>query len=151
MPYLLDTNHCIYLMNGWNTDEEQRTPEEQRTVLAFQHLDDDDVVYMSEASVGELIYGIERSQRKASNRMRFHVLMSAIPPVPVVREVWDIYGQTKAELSFCGKRLPDMDLLIASTAKYYDLVLVAQDKHMQHLPETFRRENWAEVVVKPEE
>jgi hypothetical protein len=20
MPYLLDTNHCIYLMNGWNTE-----------------------------------------------------------------------------------------------------------------------------------
>ena len=27
MPYLLDTNHCIYLMNGWNTEEEHRTPD----------------------------------------------------------------------------------------------------------------------------
>ncbi len=145
MPYLLDTNHCIYLMNGWNTEEEHRTPEEQQSIVAFQGLDDDDVdvVCMSEASVGELLYGIERSQRKASNRMRFHVLVSAIPPVPVVREVWDIYGETKAELSLCGKRIPDMDLLIASTAKYYDLVLVAHDKHMKHLPDSFRQENWA--------
>ncbi len=143
MPYLFDTNHCIYLMNGWKTKEEARTPEEYHTVLAFQHLDDDDVVYMSEASVGELVYGIERSQRKASNRMRFHVLLSAIPPVPIVRETWDIYGQTKAELSVHGRRMPDLDLLIASTARYYDLVLVAKDKHMRHLPDSFRRENWA--------
>ena len=143
MPYLLDTNHCIYLMNGWNTEEERWTPEEQHTITAFQGLNDDDIVCMSEASVGELLYGIERSQRKASNRMRLHVLVSAIPPIPVVREVWDIYGETKAELSLRGKRIPDMDLLIASTAKYYALVLVAHDKHMRHLPDSFHQENWA--------
>lgn len=150
MPYLLDTNHCIYLMNGWNREEEHRTPEEQQTIVHFQGLDDEDIVCMSEASVGELLYGIERSERKASNRMRFHVFVSAIPPVPVVREVWDIYGETKAELSLCGKRIPDMDLLIASTAKYYDLVLVAHDKHMQYLPNKFRQENWAKRVVEHE-
>ncbi len=147
MPYLFDTNHCIYLMNGWNAPEDERTPEELHTVFAFQRLGDD-VVYMSEASVGELVYGIERSSRKASNRMRFHVLLSAIPPVPIVRGVWDIYGHTKAELSLYGKRVPDMDLLIASTAKYYDLVLVAKDKHMRYLPDSFRRENWAEGLEK---
>ena len=148
MPYLLDTNHCIYLMNGWNTEEEHWTPEEQQTITAFQGLDDDDIVCMSEASVGELVYGIERSQRKASNRMRLHVLVSAIPPIPVVREVWDIYGEIKAELSLRGKRIPDMDLLIASTAKYYDLVLVAHDKHMRYLPDSFHQENWAKGACK---
>jgi predicted nucleic acid-binding protein len=83
--------------------------------------------------------------------MRFHVLVSAIPPVPIVRGVWEIYGETKAELSVHGKRLPDMDLLIASTAQYYDLILVAKDKHMQHLPDSFRRENWAERPQQQEE
>ncbi len=121
-------------MNGWNTPEDERTAEEHNTAQAFHQLGDD-VVYMSEASVGE---------RKASNRMRFHLLVSAIPPVPIVRGVWDIYGETKAALSFDGKRMPDIDLLIASTAKYYELVLVAHDKHMRHLPDSFRRENWAE-------
>jgi len=150
MPYLFDTNHCIYLMNGWNTPEDRRTPEEHNTVHAVQQLGDD-VVYMSEASVGELTYGIERSHRKASNRMRFHVLVSAIPPVPIVRGVWDIYGETKAGLSVDGIRIPDMDLLIASTAKYYELILVANDKHMRHLPDVFHRENWAAYTAKREE
>ena len=150
MPYLFDTNHCIYLMNGWNTPEDKRTPEEHKTVNGLEQLAHD-VVYMSEASVGELIYGIERSQRKASNRMRFHVLLSAVPPVPIVRGVWDIYGTTKAELSVKGIRIPDIDLLIASTAKYYELILVANDQHMRHLPKSFRRENWVTHIPKREE
>ena len=37
MPYLLDTNHCIYLMNGWNTDEEQRTPEDDEQMIRLSH------------------------------------------------------------------------------------------------------------------
>ncbi len=98
---------------------------------------------MSEASVGELFYGVERSQRKTYNRNRLNILFSAIPPVPVTRQVWEIYGQTKAELSTAGKIIPDIDLLIASTAHYYQMVLVANDKHMKHLPVSFRRENWA--------
>jgi predicted nucleic acid-binding protein len=142
MAYLFDTNHCIYLMNGWNAPEEERSSEEHNTVLAFNRLSND-VVYMSEASVGELMYGIERSQRKASNRMRLNTLLTAIPPVPITRNVWEIYGQTKAELSTRGKSVSDIDLLIASTAKYYKMVLVANDKHMRHLPASFVRENWA--------
>ncbi len=112
MPYLFDTNHCIYLMNGWNTPEQKRSSEEQQVVLSFQQLHDD-VIYMSEASIGELVYGIERSQRKDSNRQRLNVLRSAIPPVPVTSGVWNIYGETKATLRFLGKTVPDIDLLIA--------------------------------------
>ena len=76
MAYLFDTNHCIYLMNGWNTPEENRSLEERHTVESFQNIRND-VVYMSEASVGELWYGIGRSQRKASNQTRLNVLLSA--------------------------------------------------------------------------
>ncbi len=142
MAYLFDTNHCIYLMNGWNTPEEHLSDRERNTVRTFNRLKDD-VIYMSEASVGELWYGVERSQRKAYNRTRLNILMSAVPPLAVTRRIWELYGQTKAELSKTGKIIPDIDLLIASTAQYYQMVLVANDKHMQYLPVSFRRENWA--------
>ena len=114
MSCLFDTNHCLDLMNGWNTPEEEHTSEERNTVHTVQQLSED-VVSMSEASVGERVYGIERSPRKASNRMRCHVLISAVSPVPIVRGVWKIYDETKAPLSLDGKRIPDMDLLVAST------------------------------------
>lgn len=142
MAYLFDTNHCIYLMNGWNTPEDKLSPQERHTIMAFNSRREE-VVYMSEASVGELLYGVERSQRKVYNRTRLNILFSAIPPVPVTRQVWEIYGQTKAELRKIGRSIPDIDLLIASTAKYYQLVLIAHDKHMNYLPASFVRENWA--------
>lgn len=46
-----------------------------------------------------------------------------------------------------SKRKKNIDLLIASTAKYYDMTLVANDKHMRHLPVSFTRENWAMEAV----
>ena len=68
MSYVFDTNHCIYLMNGWNTPDDKRFPKERNTISTFHRLQSD-VVYMSEASVGESVYGVERSQRKASTQL----------------------------------------------------------------------------------
>jgi predicted nucleic acid-binding protein len=106
-------------MNGWNNPGSNLTPQERNTVESFKRIEND-VIYMCEASVGELIYGVERSQKKE-------------------------YGQTKAALSKVGIIIPDIDLLIAATAKYHDMVLVANDKHMKNLPDSFVRENWARV------
>ncbi|MBF0202753.1 MAG: type II toxin-antitoxin system VapC family toxin [Desulfamplus sp.] len=144
MAYLFDTNHCIYLMNGWSTKKTGLTSEELNTINVFSKIEND-VVYMSEASVGELFYGIERSQRKEYNMRKFKALILAVPPVPVTKQVWEIYGQTKAELSKIGKIIPDIDLLIASTARFYNLILVANDKHMKNLPDSFVRENWSVI------
>lgn len=48
--------------------------------------------------------------------------------------------------------MPDIDLLIASTAKRSGLILVTNDEHMEHLdhlPSPFvERENWAQVTAK---
>ena len=100
---------------------------------------------MCEASIGELVYGVERSKRKEYNLRKLKSLLLAVPPIPVTRSVWDIYGQTKAQLVKVGKIMPDIDLLISSAVKYNDLVLVGNDKHMNNLPESFIRENWAGV------
>jgi len=143
MTYLFDTNHCICLMNGWGSPVHRLTPQERNTAEAFGEIGND-TVYMSEVSVGELLYGVARSQKREYNRRRLDVLLSAVPPVPVTRDVWEIYGETKAELSRIGKTIPDMDLLIASTAKCHGMILVANDRHMRNLSGSFVRENWAE-------
>lgn len=142
MAYLFDTNHCIYLMNGWNTPVDKLSECERNTIVAFNRLHHD-VIYMSEASVGELWYGVERSRRQDYNRTRLHILVLAVPPLPATRRIWELYGQTKAELSNVGKVVPDIDLLIAVTAKCHHMTLIANDKHMKHLPPSFLRKNWA--------
>jgi len=142
MAYLFDTNHCIYLMNGWNNPESNLSPQERNTVESFKRIEND-VIYICEASVGELVYGVERSQKKEYNLKKLKAFLLAVPSVPVTRSVWELYGKTKARLSKTGIIIPDIDLLIASTAKYYDMILVANDKHMKNLPNSFVRENWA--------
>jgi predicted nucleic acid-binding protein len=129
-------------MNGWNNPEANLTPQERNTVGSFKRTEND-VIYMCEASVGELFYGVERSQKKEYNLKKLKALLLAVLPVPVTRSVWEIYGKTKATLSKIGIIIPDIDLLIASTAKYYGMILVANDKHMKNLPNSFVRENWA--------
>ena len=83
-------------MNGWGAPESGRSVEERNTVEAFNGIRND-VVYMSEVSVGELLYGVARSRKKEYNRQRLEMLLSAVPPVPVTRKVWEIYGETKAD------------------------------------------------------
>jgi predicted nucleic acid-binding protein len=129
-------------MNGWGKDGSMLNPEERNTLQAFSKIDDD-VIYMCEASGGELLYGIERSRRKEYNMGRFQALMLAVPPIPVTRRIWRIYGQTKAGLQKVGKTVPDIDLLIASTARFYNLVFVTNDKHMKNLPDSFVCKNWS--------
>jgi tRNA(fMet)-specific endonuclease VapC len=131
-------------MNGWNTPSYKLSVEEKYTVDRFNKTKND-VVYMSEASVGELIYGIDRSQKKEYNQRKFDALLIAVPSLSITMNVWKIYGKTKAELYNIGKIIPDIDLIIASTAKCYKMTLVANDKHMKSLPDSFICENWATI------
>ncbi|MGK5095113.1 PIN domain-containing protein [Deltaproteobacteria bacterium TL4] len=105
-----------------------------------------DMVYFSEATWGELIFGAERSQKRESNLLRIRLFQKAVPSVSIDQEIWSIFGQTKALLSLQGKVVPDMDLLIASTAKRYELTLVSNDQHMQSLPASFLWENWSNTL-----
>ncbi len=41
MAYLLDTNHCIYLMNGWNNPKDKLSHQERNTVAAFSKIGND--------------------------------------------------------------------------------------------------------------
>jgi len=54
---------------------------------------------------------------------RIEKLKKAIPKLKVDDEVWDIFVKVKAELSKLGKSIATMDLLIAATARRYDLIL----------------------------
>lgn len=143
MSYLLDTNHCIYLMNGWKKDARQRSSHESNTIQKVEWLQEGVMLYLCEATLGELYYGAENSQRKEENRQSIGLLKKAVLPLAVDETIWNIFGMTKARLRQGGKRIPDMDLLIAATAQCYGLCLVTNDAHLALLPDTFQRENWA--------
>ena len=70
MSYLLDTNHCICLLNGWDKPKLKQTAKEARIVKSFQSVRDEGV-YLSEVTLGELYFGamlyIDRISKCSAN------------------------------------------------------------------------------------
>ena len=95
---------------------------------------------MSEASLGELYFGASKSKQAKQNIQRIELLKRVVLPVPIDQYVWKLFGKTKATMQKQGKTLTDFDLLIASTAKTYGLVLVTNDSGFGILD--FEKENW---------
>ena len=141
MPYLLDTNHCSYLMNGLDKIAHRRKPEETKTIGRFQAITDR--VYMAEVSLGELVAGAEMSLHTNKIYNRIANFRKFVVPVTVDEICWQLYGKTKASLRKSGKTITDMDLLIACVASRYGSILVSNDLAFNQLPVGFQIENWA--------
>jgi tRNA(fMet)-specific endonuclease VapC len=143
---LLDTNVCITYMNACAKAENKRTPRQQQVLEIFESIKGNVTLCMSEATLGELLFGAEKSQNKIKNLKRIEILKNVVSPLPVDQEVWEIFSKIKAELQKLGKPIDDMDILIAATAKKYKLVLVTNDADMNNLDFLqsilIKRENW---------
>jgi tRNA(fMet)-specific endonuclease VapC len=146
MSYLLDTNHCIYLLNGWKKQASDRKPEERNVVKKVSSLRGKQLLFMSEATLGELYYGAYRSARQSHNLGRIELLKRAVFPLAGSERAWRIFGETKALLKTDGKHMSDMDLFIAATAKEYGLILVTSDSDHSLLPSSFDRQDWAALA-----
>ena len=125
----MDTNHCAYILNAKGKPENKQSKLEKNTIGAISSRMDA-VLHISEATLGELIYGAEYSKHKDANLQELKAFIEVISPLLIDREVWQFFGEAKAQLRTFGQKIPDIDLLIASTAKRYNLVLVTNDKHM---------------------
>jgi len=65
--YLLDTNNCIYYFNALKKVVEKQSAIEKQVLAKVNSLADDTALYMSEATLGELIFGAEKSLRRQYN------------------------------------------------------------------------------------
>ncbi|MBF0566420.1 MAG: PIN domain-containing protein [Nitrospirae bacterium] len=129
-------------MNG-SEKLETELSEFERTTLEMLHIVKDQPVYMSEISLGELYYGAACSQRKEHNFSKISLFQRTISAIPLNSDILMLFGTTKAYLRRQGKSIGDFDLLIACTAKSYNLILVTNDADFKALPETFQSGNWA--------
>ena len=120
-------------MNACAKAENKRTLKQQQVFEKFESIKGNVTLCMSEATLGELLFGAEKSQNKTKNLKRIEILKNVVSTLLVDLEVWEIFGQIKAELQKLGKPIDDMDILIAATAKKYKLVLVSSDANMNNL------------------
>ncbi len=134
LHYLLDTDMCIYLLNG-NPRVKARVETEGIETLAI-----------AVATVGELYFGAYHSTRVAANVERVRTFLS--PPRPHVllmdETAAEQFGRFKALLRRGGRPIGDIDLLIASVAMRHGLTVVTNNTtHFDRLPD-LTLENWLE-------
>jgi len=147
---LLDTNICANYLNALRKKENKRSPEQKRIFANVEKIKQNTQLYISQVTVAELRFGAEKSQSREKNLERIEKFKEAILELKVDDEVWDVFVKIKAELSRVGRPIADMDLLIAATAKRYNLMLTSNDKDMDNLDflteNRVERESWEKKV-----
>jgi tRNA(fMet)-specific endonuclease VapC len=128
--HLLDTDMCIYWLNGW-----QSVKDKLLTAGWVQ-------VAISVITQAELYYGAHNSSRVTENLKRADDFVKQLPILPLHESTLKRFGALKAQLRQSGQPLPDFDLLIASAALVENRVLVTNNtRHYQRIPD-LQLENW---------
>lgn len=112
--YLLDTNICAYFLNG------KYNLKNKFTEIGIENC------VISEITIAELKYGVEKSTLKERNRKTIENFQANFDIIPIFPAL-DIYAKEKARLKTVGKIVDDFDLLIGSSAIFNNLVLVTKN------------------------
>jgi tRNA(fMet)-specific endonuclease VapC len=103
MDYLLDTNICLYFLKG------RYGLVEKIERVGFENL------FISEITIAELKYGVEKSANPDKNRPVINELVDKFKLLPIYGAL-DIYAKEKARLKKAGNIVDDLYLLIGATA-----------------------------------
>ncbi|OGG29855.1 hypothetical protein A2971_01350 [Candidatus Gottesmanbacteria bacterium RIFCSPLOWO2_01_FULL_46_21] len=120
MTHLLDTDCIINHLRG----RTEIIPESDKTFA------------MSVVTMGELLYGAERSDNPKKTRAAISIFQSEfqVSIMDITEQIVARYASIKAALSKRGVLIEDFDLLIAATAITHNLTLVtANTKHFKRI------------------
>jgi tRNA(fMet)-specific endonuclease VapC len=119
--YLLDTNICIYYIKGkFNLDDK------------FDRIDSTNL-FISEITLAELKYGVEKSDNPAKNKKALENFLTGIQILPIIQSL-DFFAKEKARLRKAGTIIDDFDLLIGFTAIAFNLTLVTNNvSHLERI------------------
>ncbi len=121
MNYLLDTNICIFYLNG---------KFDMKTKIERVGLTN---CYISEITVAELKFGAEKSGREEEKRLIISEFISKMQIVPIFSSL-DLYAIEKARLSNEGMITDDFDLLIGVSAIVNTMIMVTNNtKHFERI------------------
>lgn len=132
LHYLLDTDMCIYLLNG-HPRLKARVAQVGVAILA-----------VAIPTVGELYFGAYNSGRVEANVARVRAFLT--PPGPQVLGIdepaAEQFGRLKAFLRRAGRPIGDIDLFIAGVAVRHGLTVVTNNTgHFERISD-LPLENW---------
>ncbi|MCY7390907.1 MAG: type II toxin-antitoxin system VapC family toxin [Leptolyngbyaceae cyanobacterium CAN_BIN12] len=145
--YLLDTNHCSYIINN--------TP----SVITALRSRSDNEIGISIITYGELLYMSEKSERKAQNLEAVQAFLASVDLYFIDEAPAILYSELKTVVfnQFAPKDkskrrntkigdlgFDDHDLWIAATAFQYNLIIVSADTDFIRIQQaqSFSLESW---------
>ena len=132
LKYMLDTNIVIYAIKKRPQQVRQAFKEHQGRMC------------ISTVTLGELIFGAERSQQVERNLADIEGMVARMEVLPLDRAAAYHFGQIRAELYRIGQPIGPYDMMIAGHARSSGLILVTNNtKEFKRVP-GLRLENWVE-------
>jgi len=129
--FLLDTNIVIYI---W-----AKRPEP--LLRRFRKLRAGEAA-LSVITYGELMYGAQKSTKRAAGLEGLEELATLIPSLPLPQTAAEAYGAIRARLEANGEMIGNNDLWIAAHAMAADLVLVTNNKREFRRIPGLKLQNW---------
>lgn len=131
LKYMLDTNIVIYTIKN-------RPPAVRE--LFKQH---DGQMCISTITLGELIYGAEKSAQPEKNLEVIESMVARLDVLPFANQDAAHFGQVKAELAAKGTPIGPYDTMIAGHARSQGMILVTNNTKEFERVSGLRLENWA--------
>jgi tRNA(fMet)-specific endonuclease VapC len=130
LEYMLDTNICIYVIKN-------------RPAALRERFDQyADTLCISTITLGELLYGVERSARHSQNLRAVEEFTARLDVMPFPAKAAAHFGQIRAELARLGTPCGAYNMLIAAHARSEGLTLVTNNiREFQRIP-ALLIENW---------
>lgn len=134
MKYLLDTDICIFLLQGkFGIDSKVKE-------VGIQNC------FVSEITIAELKYGAENSSSYQKHIQEVEKIEKLFGIIPIYGAL-DHYAKEKVRLQKEGALIPDFDLLIGTTSVANDLTMVTNNERHLKRVSGIQLENWIEASV----
>ena len=116
MTYFLDTNTCIFHLNGTAPRLSDKLEHSPPSGIAIPSM-----------VAAELVYGAEKSAKRESNLKRAELFLSLFDIVPFDHGAAKIYGAIRRDLEHRGRIIGGNDLVIAATVLAHNGTLVTNN------------------------
>jgi len=130
LNYLLDTNICIYLING-----NSLLINKVKEIGIFS-------IGISNATLAELYFGAYNSKHVKENLRNISAFKRNLTVYSDSSGSAEIFGKVKAKLKVTGCMVEDFDILIASIAMANNCILVTNNVHHFERIDSIQLENW---------
>ena len=132
MIYYLDTNTCIYFLNGKYESIKEK-------ILSIPPNE----IGIPSIVKAELLFGAYKSKNRKSNIEKVEMFLEPFEIIAFDDLMTYVYADIREKMEKTGALIGPNDLLIASIVKFYDGILVTNNEQEFRQIEGLHVENWA--------